>query len=90
MLKIERAVDGDAVRLVLSGRLDHPDLDELERAIHDGRVAMRDVVLDLAEVRLVDREAVRFLVRCEVAGARLVRCPPYIREWMAREQEGET
>jgi hypothetical protein len=41
-------------------------------------------VLDLHEVWLVDREAVRFLAWCEAQGARLVHCPAYIREWITR------
>jgi len=33
----------------------------------------------------VDREIVRFLRRCERDGIALRNCPPYIREWIARE-----
>lgn len=88
MLKIERAVEGGAVHLVLSGRIDQSDLEELVRAIDGVGIVPPLVTIDLAEVRLLDREAVRFFVRCEAAGARLLRCPPYIREWITREQEG--
>jgi hypothetical protein len=35
-------------------------------------------------VRLVDREAVRFLASCEARGIRLTSCPPYIREWIEK------
>jgi hypothetical protein len=87
MLKIERSVEGGAVHLVLTGRIDLSDLEELERAIDGAGVVPSRVTLDLAEVRLLDREAVRFLARCEAAGARLIRCPPFIREWMTRERE---
>ena len=44
-------------------------------------------VLDLDEVTLVDVEVVRFLGRCEQAGTALLHCPPYVREWIAREQQ---
>ena len=90
MLKIERSVAGGAVHLVLSGRIDTADLEELERAIDGVDVVPRLVTIDMAEVRLLDREAVRFFVRCEAAGARLIHCPSYIREWMTREREGHT
>jgi hypothetical protein len=90
MLKIERAVEGRAVHLVLSGRIDQSDLEELERAIDGVGVVPALVTIDLAEVRLLDREAVRFFARCEAAGARLLRCPPYIREWITREHEGDS
>jgi hypothetical protein len=42
--------------------------------------------LDLDEVTLVDVEVVRFLGSCETAGIAILHCPPYIREWIAREQ----
>jgi hypothetical protein len=42
------------------------------------------VVLDLAEVTLVDREAVRFLAACDVRGIGLRNCPGFIREWMSK------
>ena len=43
---------------------------------------MRKVTLDLEELRLVDREAVRFLAVCEAEGIKLENCPLYIREWI--------
>jgi len=43
--------------------------------------------LDLEEVKLVDQDAVRFLARCEAAGARLEGCAPYVREWITREED---
>ena len=47
------------------------------------------VVLDLEEVTLVDVEVVRFLGVCEAEGNSVLRCAPYIREWMRREQDKE-
>jgi len=43
------------------------------------------VVFDLGDVTLVDADVIRFLGRSEQAGIRLVRCPPYVREWIRRE-----
>ena len=48
--------------------------------------ADRSIVLDLKDLVLVDREAVRFLCRCEGQGIALRNCPPYIREWVDRER----
>jgi hypothetical protein len=42
------------------------------------------VVLDLAEVTLVAREAVRFLAACDVRGIALRNCPGFVREWMSK------
>jgi hypothetical protein len=44
-------------------------------------------VLDLKDVVLVDRDIVRFLRAREHGGIVLRNCPPYIREWIAREEE---
>ena len=45
----------------------------------------RTIVLDLRDVRLADRDAVKFLRSCEGGGMKLENCPAYIREWMDRE-----
>ena len=46
----------------------------------------RTIVLDLQEVRLADRDAVKFLKDCEARGVKLENCPEYVREWMEREK----
>jgi hypothetical protein len=46
----------------------------------------RSIVLDLRDVRLADRDAVRFLRDCERDGMQLENCPAYVREWMDREE----
>jgi len=47
----------------------------------------RHIILDLRDVRLADRDAVRFLRGCEADGMRLENCPAYVREWMDREKD---
>ncbi len=86
MLKIQRSMDADNVRFVLSGSLEREHLAELQRLI-DEDAPQSVVTLDLAEIRLVDREAVGFLARCEAAGVRLENCSAYVREWVAREKD---
>jgi len=44
------------------------------------------VVLDLGEVTLVDRDVVRYLAGCERRGIALSNCPPFVREWVSKEQ----
>ena len=44
--------------------------------------------LDLEEVTLLDRESVRFLIRCESKGVQLVNCPLYVREWIQGKGKG--
>ena len=47
----------------------------------------RNIILDLRDVRLADRDAVRFLMGCEADGIKLENCPAYVREWMDREKD---
>jgi hypothetical protein len=47
------------------------------------------VAIDLKDILLVDREAVRFLASLESAGTELRNCPAYIREWITRERAGK-
>ena len=47
----------------------------------------QNIILDLWDVRLADRNAVRFLRSCEADGVKLENCTPYIREWMEREKD---
>jgi hypothetical protein len=44
------------------------------------------IVLDLEDVKLVDREVVRFLGVCEANGTELRHRSAYIREWIAKEK----
>ena len=47
----------------------------------------RNIILDLGDVRLADRDAVTFLRVCEADGMKLENCPAYVREWMDREKD---
>lgn len=81
MLKIHRSEQEGLAVFALSGRIDQEHVSE----VRDILTAERDigkVKFDLEELRLVDREAVRFLDACEVSGIKLANCPPYIREWI--------
>ena len=85
MLKIQRKANGDIV-LTLSGRLEADNVSELS-ALLDAEAAGQAVVLDLKDVVLVDRDAVRFLRTRQRVGVALRNCPPYIQEWIGREEE---
>jgi ABC-type transporter Mla MlaB component len=82
MIRIETSESGDLVTFVLSGRIEQEDLGQLKTLLEKNQKA---VVLDLKEIKLVDREAVRFLANFETDNARITNCPPYIREWIRRE-----
>ena len=85
MLRIQRAANGEVV-LTVSGRLEADNVSELS-ALLTAEPAGRAVVLDLKDVVLVDRDAVRFLRARERGGIALRNCPPYIREWITRDND---
>ncbi len=68
----------------LSGQMKAEEVAEL-RALFDADY--RTIVLDLQDVRLADRDAMKFLRDCEADGMQLENCPEYVREWMEREND---
>ena len=85
MLKIQRSAQGAFVLFTLSGRIQAADVAELQR-LFDSEASKQNITLDLQAVTLVDREAVRFLARCEAEGITLVHCLSYIRAWIDQEK----
>ena len=85
LLKIQRTMDRTVV-FTVSGRLDAENVDELCRLI-DAEPAAAVVVLDLTDLVLADRDAVRLLRDCETGERMVLRnCPAYIRVWMAADE----
>ncbi len=84
MLKIQRTANGDVV-FTVSGRLEAQNVSELSALL--AAEPARNLVLDLKDLVLADRDAVRFLRMCEEDSIVLRNCPPYIRAWIAREGE---
>jgi hypothetical protein len=81
--KIEREVGEHHTTLRLIGYLHAEHLEALKAELESNGPR---TVLDLDQVTLVDVEVVRFLGGCEAAGIAVLHGPPYIREWIAREQ----
>ena len=82
LLKILRTTELSVV-FTLIGELDADNVSELCSLI-DPAPAGALVVLDLADLVLADRDAVRELRHCETADRVVLRnCPAYIRFWMA-------
>jgi anti-anti-sigma regulatory factor len=80
MLKIRRSEDHGIAVFALSGRIEEQQVSELQELLAGEGQAK--AALDLEEVRLVDREVVRFLAACEARGISLRNCPSYVREWI--------
>ena len=84
MLKITRSTNSGTTTLALSGRIGPEQLADLRRCVEEERG--NGVVLDLAEVNLVDVAVVWFFIECAAQGILLVQCPRYVQEWMVREK----
>jgi hypothetical protein len=78
-LRIERVKGG----IRLSGELRAGHLDQVKTEIER---CESPIVLDLEELDLIDLESVRFLNACEAKGVLILRCSPYIGEWMLQER----
>lgn len=87
MLKIQRS-SNEGVVFTLVGRISLEHVAELQR-LFSLEEAGRRIALDLQEVTLIDREAVKFLAGCEADDVRLDNCPAYIRAWIDREADRE-
>jgi hypothetical protein len=72
--------------IILSGGIEKEAIAELRR-LFESQTDCRDIVLDLKDVGVIDREVMSFLVRCEADGVKLENCASYIREWMEREKD---
>lgn len=87
MLKIQRSSNGSVV-FILIGRIRTEHVAELQRLFSLEKADHR-FALDLKDVTLVDRDAVKFLSQCEADSVTLKNCPPYIREWIDREKKSK-
>ena len=82
--RIDRVVGGDdIVALCVSGRITEQDVETLRSVIEQ---EAGTVAIDLKNVVLIDREAVKFLAQREPNETVIRNCPPYIREWVTRER----
>ena len=85
LLKIQRGMDPTLV-FTVSGRLEAENVGELCQLI-EADPAGAVIVLDLPDLVLADRDAVRYLRDYETGGRIVLRnCPAYIRAWMDEEE----
>ena len=74
------------VVFMVSGRLDGENVRELCQLI-DAEPPGTPVVVDLTDLVLADRDAIRYLRDCETADRIVLHhCPSYVRVWMASEE----
>ena len=83
--RIHRSATADRVVFALSGNMDIDHATRLQEFL--AKESANRVTLDLTDVTLVDRAAVRFLAGVEAAGIRLANCPEYVRSWIEAERD---
>ena len=86
MFRVRRSSNGE-VLFTISGRIDSENVKELELLVQaEGND--RRIVIDLKHVTLAGEDGINFLAQCEAENITLVNCPPYMREWIARQKGG--
>jgi hypothetical protein len=84
MVKIQR-FSSQGVVFQLSGRIELEDAAELQRLV-GLEASGQTITLDVRDITLVDRDALKLLVRFEAEGIKLENWPAYIREWIDIEK----
>jgi len=89
--RIERVVGRDGiVVLQISGRIKGPDVEMLRELMESETTSKRTLALDLGNVTLISRDAIKLLSTVEEKGTELRNCPAYIRDWVSREKHSGT
>ena len=73
-----------AIRLLLDGKFSEDAIPELKKSILAAKDAHQRIYIDLSEVTLVDRKAVRYFSETASEDVKLVNCPVYLRRWIAQ------
>ena len=84
-LRIQREIENQSVVFTLIGRIQTEHIPDL-LVLLAGEGKECSVLIDLKCVKLVDRDAVRFLAESEASGTTLRNCSGYIREWITQEK----
>lgn len=84
-LRIQRSVEGERLVFTLMGRIQAMQVSELLALLRSEPPA-HGIILDLEQVKLVDRDTVLFLALSETRGAELRNCSAYIRKWIDQER----
>jgi hypothetical protein len=86
MLRARRTGNGQ-VLFTLSGRIETTDDIKQLQQLLGSETSGQQLILDLKDVTLVNRDAVKFLGRCEADGIKLENCPLHVRRWI--DQAGD-
>jgi hypothetical protein len=81
MLRTRKTGNG-RVLFTISGRIETTeDIEQLQQMLA-AETSVKEVILDLKDVTLVNQDAIEFLCRCEADGIKLENCPLHVRRWV--------
>ena len=83
MLKIERTLSNSENVFTLTGRIGSSDVQTLKASMEQSEMPS---ALDLAQVDLINLDAVRFLASLELRGIELRNGRPHVRAWINVER----
>ena len=84
--RIDRLSTEQGLVLHISGRVAAEAVEVVRAALDEFPV----VAIEIAEVEVVDGDAVKLLAQTEAEGIELRNCPAYIREWITKERESSS
>lgn len=85
-LRIHRSFEHELVVFTLTGRIQAEQLPQLLALLRTESPG-QEIVMDLKNVKLIDREAVLFLAQSEAEGTELRSCSGFIRAWITQERK---
>lgn len=85
-LKIQKSLEREQVIFTLAGRIQEEQVAQL-LALLRSESPEQQIVMDLRNVKLIDREGVLFLARSEAEGTELRNCSGFIRKWINQERK---
>jgi len=77
------------VTLAVAGTFNAVAVADFDRALEEARRLDQPVVLDLSEVRLIDRPTMKHLIDLLQRDFNLVICPEFVEHWIYRESSKE-
>jgi len=84
--RIDRLSTEQGLVLHISGRIAAEAVEVVRAALDEFPV----VAIEIADVEVVDGDAVKLLAHTEAEGIELRNCPAYIREWITKERESSS
>ena len=89
-MRIHTRVEPNTVTLSVAGILNAAGIADFDRALDEARRLQWPLVLDLTNVRLIDRPTLKYLIDVMQDEVRLVVCPEYVEHWIYRESSRES